>query len=99
SAEYAEHLHDLSSSSVLAWLGSQRRRRSTTRSATPPAVAQTTVPARWLPSLLAPSHPLLPARDKTSPLARDARVGVLETPLCQCPPKQFVGSPGDNRNL
>ena len=54
-AESAAHPGDPSSVCVLAWCGSRRRPRSTTRSSAPPAIVQTSAPAHWLPSPHAPS--------------------------------------------
>src|SRR5215469_17195854 len=97
-AEYAERPRDRSSSCVPTSLGFRRRRQSITPPSTPPASAQTSVRAHWLPFPHAASHCRRPDRDKIFP-PRDARVAVLGTHLSPCPQKQFAESSGDNHNL
>src|SRR5215469_9210881 len=86
SADYPNHLCSRSGSQhqLLGYLIAQLvsgLARSLTRPSTPLAIAQTTVPAHWLPFPHAASHRVRQARDKTFLLPRDAPVAVLGTHL------------------
>jgi hypothetical protein len=67
---------DPSYASVPAWFGSPLHVRSTTQSAAPPAVAQTSVRVRWLPSPRASLFPAPRDRDRTSLPPRGAQVAT-----------------------
>src|ERR1035437_7880321 len=98
-AESVARPGDPSSVCAPASCGSRRRPQSTTQTAAPRTVVQTSERARSLPSPDARS--LLAPRDcdKTLPLPRGAPVAALAVPRFRYPQTESVGAPGGSHNL